>query len=541
MDWKKRIIRYSKRVLYPLVSGCITFFLVKGINFILNNLDPGWLIIFLMPIAQIVLPLCVAFFSLCRRMYKEAEEDGDLEEILKTTPPIFKRRAKADLPEEDEIPNINSEETCAAADYNEPESPKTFSQEKVSQDIAQQIVNKAEKETVQEQISEPAINDNSDEAKSDPALEVPPVPDVHTEAEELESQTVESTVSPSTPKNMPTTCDADTDTEETPSNGQEPDMFDRIRDPEIMAHYIVLDIETTGFSRDNDKIIEIAAIHYVFGEEATRFHTFINPQMQIPRHITNLTGIQQHDVDDAPLIEDIADDFREFIKAYPLVGHNIIDFDLPFLEKSISLDKPHFTIDTLDMSRSVFPLLPSHKLSDLNFWFHLNDGDPHRADADAAATNTLMWACLYPEKYASLYRRAIRTGLPEAEYTHKPRMHYRSNRICVAEITANPNQNDRFKPLLGKKIVFTGELSIPRSDAMQMAVDAGALLRSSVSRKTDILVVGKQDLSVVGDDGMSTKQEKALEINTSGKGAVKIIDETEFIAMVSFVSESGTT
>ena len=85
MDWKKRIIRYSKRVLYPIVSGCITFFLVKGINFILNNLDPGWLVIFLMPIAQVVLPLCAAFFSFYRRMCKEADEDGELEKILKPT------------------------------------------------------------------------------------------------------------------------------------------------------------------------------------------------------------------------------------------------------------------------------------------------------------------------------------------------------------------------------------------------------------------------------------------------------------------------
>lgn len=391
-----------------------------------------------------------------------------------------------------------------------------------------------------EQISEPPINTKRGKTQPDPIPEAPPVPNEQPTTEEQEVKSVEPSTSPTISENIPTLCNTDVDINEAPCNDQESDTFDRIRDPKVMAHYIVLDIETTGFSRDNDRIIEIAAIHYVFGEEAKRFHTFINPQMQIPKHITRLTGIRQDDVDVAPLVEDIADDFCEFIKDYPLVGHNIIDFDLPFLEKHMSLDKPHFMIDTLDMARSAFPLLPSHKLSDLNFWFHLNNGDPHRADADAAATNALMWACLYPEKYESLYRRAIRNGPPEAEHTHRSGARHRYDRVHTTEITPSPSRNDKYLPLRGKKIVFTGELSIARNDAMQMAVDAGALLRTSVSSKTDILVVGKQDMSVVGADGMSTKQEKAQEINTSGKGSIKIIGESEFIAMVSPVPDSDT-
>lgn len=396
------------------------------------------------------------------------------------------------------------------------------------------------KKTLQEQFLETDANDSKDEVPSEPALEAPPAPDVRNEAEEIKTQTTEPSANPATPEIIPTPGNADADTKDASAESQEPDAFDRIRAPETMAHYIVLDIETTGFSRNNDRIIEIAAIHYVFGEEATRFHTFINPQMQIPKHITRLTGIHQYDVDNAPLIEDISDDFLEFIKDYPLVGHNIINFDLPFLEAYIPLGEPHFVIDTLTMARSAFPMLPSHKLSNLNFWFHLNDGDPHRADADAAATNSLMWACLYPDKYASLYRKAVRDGIPKNEHVHSPVAKHRADRICITEVKPSLNQIDRSKPLLGQKIVFTGELSIARKDAMQLAVDAGALLRTSVSSKTDILVVGKQDLSVVGADGMSTKHEKAQEINASGKGSIKIVNEAEFMLMISSVSKSGT-
>ena len=67
---------------------------------------------------------------------------------------------------------------------------------------------------------------------------------------------------------------------------------------------------------------------------------------------------------------------------------------------------------------------------------------------------------------------------------------------------------------------------------MQMAVNAGAVLKSGVSGKTNFLVVGKQDLAIVGSDGMSNKEEKAHALNESGKGCIKILDEAEFISLL---------
>ena len=73
---------------------------------------------------------------------------------------------------------------------------------------------------------------------------------------------------------------------------------------------------------------------------------------------------------------------------------------------------------------------------------------------------------------------------------------------------------------------------MPRTEAMQLAVDVGAKVASSVSRKTHYLVVGKQDLSLVGDDGMSTKEERAYELNSQGKADIKIIGEDTFLSLV---------
>lgn len=67
---------------------------------------------------------------------------------------------------------------------------------------------------------------------------------------------------------------------------------------------------------------------------------------------------------------------------------------------------------------------------------------------------------------------------------------------------------------------------------MQMAVDAGAILKNTVSSKTGYLVVGKQDVAIVGMDGMSTKEEKAHALNEAGKANIQIISESEFLELV---------
>ena len=319
-----------------------------------------------------------------------------------------------------------------------------------------------------------------------------------------------------------------------------PDMFSHIRDPKVMAHYIALDIETTGFNREKDKIIEIAAIHYVFDTEVERFHTYINPGIPIPEHITELTGIRQSDVDGAPLIDDIKNSFHRFINNYPIVGHNLVAFDWPFLKENIIINEPCLLIDTLEMAKKVFPELPSHKLSDLNYWFDLNDGLSHRADADASAANALMWACLYPDRYELQYKAAIQFGVPKTQNARAPAKNNSFEKVRITDIKPTSEPPVHPGPLYGKKIVFTGELSITRNEAMQMAVNAGALLRTGVSHKTDYLVIGKQDLSVVGDDGMSVKEEKAHELNKSGKGCVQIINESEFMNLIKAVPELDT-
>jgi len=99
----------------------------------------------------------------------------------------------------------------------------------------------------------------------------------------------------------------------------------------------------------------------------------------------------------------------------------------------------------------------------------------------------------------------------------------------VSDITPVAPVADSSHALFGKNVVLTGDLeSLTRPAAMQKIVNVGGIVKSSVSAKTDYLVVGKQDLSVVGSDGLSSKERKAHELIESGKEIV-ILNEQEFL------------
>ena len=96
---------------------------------------------------------------------------------------------------------------------------------------------------------------------------------------------------------------------------------------------IVLDLETTGIWIDNDRIIDIAMIKcYVDGKQETYIKK-VNPGIPIPARVTQLTGITDEDVKDAPAFKDIAPEVFEFLKDCDFAGFNVDKFDLPLLER----------------------------------------------------------------------------------------------------------------------------------------------------------------------------------------------------------------
>lgn len=96
-----------------------------------------------------------------------------------------------------------------------------------------------------------------------------------------------------------------------------------------------------------------------------------------------------------------------------------------------------------------------------------------------------------------------------------------------ANLAANPEN-----PFYQKNIVFTGDMKMPREEAAQAVSTLGASVKSGVSAKTDFLVIGAQDKALVGEDGVSGKEEKALALNASGKANIGLLREADFLSLL---------
>ncbi len=297
---------------------------------------------------------------------------------------------------------------------------------------------------------------------------------------------------------------------------------------EGLMDYIVLDIETTGFSAQNDDIIEIAMIKFENGEHTSSYKTFINPCCRIPERITELTGICDTDVIEAPTIRNVIRDIASFMEDFIIVGHNVT-FDLSFIQiayyKSLKMEKSFQYVDTLSIARNVFPEYVSHKLEFLKEKLNIAEGISHRAMNDVLCTNRLLNSCLSRISFPL-------ESMIETYHYKKPKSKRTFEKVSPTMMKPVSTDFNLAHSLYDKKIVFTGSCINSRECLMQMALDIGALVRTSVSSKTDYLVVGEQDIALVGDDGLSSKEEKAYALNESGKGNVQIINETTFLNLI---------
>lgn len=285
---------------------------------------------------------------------------------------------------------------------------------------------------------------------------------------------------------------------------------------ELLDDYCVIDTETTGLSPVYDSLIEVAACRVVNGNIVEKFSSLINPGFELDEFITELTGITNDMLRDAPEAANVLKDFRSFVGDSVLIGHNV-NFDINFLYDScMELFNEPFSnnfVDTMRLARRVCPELEHFRLSDMVKHYKISHTDVHRALGDVLATKEL---------YDALKNGIADRGISLSTYT-APK---------AKDIVGNGDNVDPSHPLYGKIVVFTGALEkMTRKDAMQLVADIGGIPADGITKKTNYLILGNNDYCSSIKGGKSSKQKKAEKMKLDGAD-IEIMPESVFYDMI---------
>lgn len=239
-----------------------------------------------------------------------------------------------------------------------------------------------------------------------------------------------------------------------------------------------------------------------------------------------------------------ADDFaRLWGKVLPILEGQLIiahnsSFDMSVLKNSLdhySIEYPNVQILCSHVfSKKVWPNSARYDL----FTLCRENGISfrhHRAGSDARATAELALKAFEVMGISSLHEieEKLQTTighLKKGEYKRcETKRVYDPNRKDLSGFVGDPSLHNPENIFFGKSVMFTGKLnSMQKSEAHQKVVDLGGRLSKTVSRDTHYLVVGQQELKVVGPDGLSSKQRKAIELAANGH-PIEILSEVEFL------------
>lgn len=156
-----------------------------------------------------------------------------------------------------------------------------------------------------------------------------------------------------------------------------------------MSEFVAVDLETTGFDPNWDRVIEVGAVAFTTEAVLDRMESLADPGRSVPQAVLKLTGIPLSELKGSPRSDVVMKRLADFVQSRQILGHGV-NLDLDFMLAS-GLWKPGLeVIDTLHVARILLPDAASHSLPLLAAELGLEQPRPHRALDDADATRQLF-------------------------------------------------------------------------------------------------------------------------------------------------------
>lgn len=304
--------------------------------------------------------------------------------------------------------------------------------------------------------------------------------------------------------------------------------------------FSVIDFETATIEMSSACSIGIACVknNAIIGE----FYSLVKPTpLSVSAKNFEIHGISVDDLRDAPGFQEVWADVQNIIQnSKYIIAHNA-QFDMSVLHETSKAS--HFEIDNFQYIDSInlcscYSNGAGNGLDTIARYFEVDNDHHHNALNDAITAANCVIKAVEQSKYKSFLDLVSKDNNVKIKQfkdlkSNKLFGGFRKfNSINVNDITATTSQFDDSHPFYGKNIVVTGEFEqYSRTEIIQAIVDVGGIVKNTVGKKTDILVYGEQDNRIVGEDGLSGKQEKAIALIDQGYN-INIINEERFLEIM---------
>jgi DNA polymerase-3 subunit epsilon len=303
--------------------------------------------------------------------------------------------------------------------------------------------------------------------------------------------------------------------------------------------FVAIDFETANpcFA----SVCQIGVVAFNDACHVDKWQTLINPQDYFAPTNIRVHGIEPDHVKDSPTFPDVYDKLKALLTGQIVVHHSHFDRAVFYQvrRKHGLADVECRWLDTTEVLREVWPEFSERGYNLPNVARQLGiEFRHHSADEDARATGEILLKAIQhsgtplTDWLTRIWEPMTYPDMMPYSENGEPRRSRTSYRHADCKRTGNPNG-----PLAGETLVFTGELSMPRERAADLAAEAGCNVGQSVTKKTTLLVVGDQDIRVLAGHVKSSKHRKAEALIEEGQ-SIRILGESDFLFLIGKQAEA---